>query len=84
MENNGDLRWGHQYNIGIGSIVLNSKSRVRGDICQRYALPAELQPHDNSSNYKLILNWGYRKFYQQSIKRCHNVDKGTYGSVFCI
>jgi len=44
MENNGDLTWGHHINKVVNNLILRLKTIVRGEICQRCALPAELQP----------------------------------------
>ena len=47
---------GHEYNMGGGSYILNLYKGFGEHYCQRYALPAELQPHDSSSNNLILVH----------------------------
>ena len=51
-----DISVGHEYNMGGGSYILNLFKGFGGCYCQRYALPAELQPHDSSSNNLILVH----------------------------
>ena len=85
MQNNGDLTWGHHTNKVVNNLILRLKTVVGGEICQRCALPAELQPHLPitliSIYYKGIIKLIQRNILQVCDKCCLNVDKGTNGSV---
>ena len=49
-----DISVGHEYNMGGGSYILNLYKGFGEHYCQRYALPAELQPHDSNIKYFIL------------------------------
>ena len=85
MENNGDLTWGHGINQGMKNLYIRLESLLRGEICQRCALPAELQPQIfipyNLTHYKRSVNLLQRNISSICVKCCLKCDKGTNGSV---